>query len=254
VDVLAGGTSVPIFVENGAKTVGQGRDVVSAPGAGARHAVIILIGTGRGRGRGDGRAQLTGGANSNGRRVGPHHPWVYDGDLWPVRGRGGCLEAYIGAGLDQHPAGGGRSASRTTPARLHRLLAEPAHSGPGGPRVLRPDGRLPGRRDRRPDQTCSAPSGIAIGGGGRACRWPTASCPRSGPRRAAPRAAAGRTPRPRSRPVCLGPEAVAMGRGHPCRSPGCWPRGGPWPAPHEGGDPYGDPQAAHGPPPRRLRG
>jgi predicted NBD/HSP70 family sugar kinase len=84
---------VPIFVENGAKTVGQAEMWFGA-GRGARHAVIILIGTGVGAAVVmDGHSYR--GANSNAGEWG-HTTLVYDGD--PCRcGARGCLEAYIGA-------------------------------------------------------------------------------------------------------------------------------------------------------------
>jgi predicted NBD/HSP70 family sugar kinase len=92
-DVLAGGTSVPVFVENGAKTVGQAEMWFGA-GRGARHAVIFLIGTGVGA-----AVVMNGhsyrGANSNAGEWG-HTTLVYDGDLCRCGARG-CLEAYVGA-------------------------------------------------------------------------------------------------------------------------------------------------------------
>jgi predicted NBD/HSP70 family sugar kinase len=92
-DLLAGGTSVPIFVENGAKTVGQAEMWFGA-GRGARHAVIILIGTGVGAAVVmDGHSYR--GANSNAGEWG-HTTLVYDGDLCRCGARG-CLEAYVGA-------------------------------------------------------------------------------------------------------------------------------------------------------------
>jgi predicted NBD/HSP70 family sugar kinase len=92
-DVLAGGTSVPVFVENGAKTVGQAEMWFGA-GRGARHAVIILIGTGVGAAVVmDGHSYR--GANSNAGEWG-HTTLVYDGDLCRCGARG-CLEAYVGA-------------------------------------------------------------------------------------------------------------------------------------------------------------
>jgi predicted NBD/HSP70 family sugar kinase len=122
-DVLAGGTSVPVFVENGAKTVGQAEMWFGA-GRGARHAVIILIGTGVGAAVVmDGHSYR--GANSNAGEWG-HTTLVYDGDLCRCGARG-CLEAYVGADsintrlaavLDE----------KYDPGRLDRLLAEKEHS------------------------------------------------------------------------------------------------------------------------------
>jgi len=91
--MLRAGTEVPIFVENGAKTVGQAEMWFGA-GRGARHAVIVLIGTGVGAAVVmDGRSYR--GANSNAGEWG-HTTLVYDGDVCRCGARG-CLEAYIGA-------------------------------------------------------------------------------------------------------------------------------------------------------------
>ena len=93
-EMLAAGTVAPVFVDNGAKTVGQAEMWFGA-GRGARHAVIILIGTGVGAAVVmDGRGYR--GANSNAGEWG-HTTLVYDGDLCRCGARG-CLEAYIGAG------------------------------------------------------------------------------------------------------------------------------------------------------------
>jgi predicted NBD/HSP70 family sugar kinase len=110
-EMLRAATGVPIFVENGAKTVGQAEMWFGA-GRGARHAVIILIGTGVGAAVVmDGHGYR--GANSNAGEWG-HTTLVYDGDLCRCGARG-CLEAYIGA-------------DRIT-ARLAAALGEPAEPG-----------------------------------------------------------------------------------------------------------------------------
>jgi predicted NBD/HSP70 family sugar kinase len=91
--LLKAGTEVPVFVENGAKTVGQAEMWFGA-GRGARHAVIVMIGRGVGAAVVmDGRSYR--GANSNAGEWG-HTTLVYDGDLCRCGARG-CLEAYIGA-------------------------------------------------------------------------------------------------------------------------------------------------------------
>jgi predicted NBD/HSP70 family sugar kinase len=91
--MLAAGTRVPIFVENGAKTVGQAEMWFGA-GRGARHAVIIMVGTGVGAAVVmDGHSYR--GAHSNAGEWG-HTTLVYDGDVCRCGARG-CLEAYIGA-------------------------------------------------------------------------------------------------------------------------------------------------------------
>jgi predicted NBD/HSP70 family sugar kinase len=93
-DMLRAGTDVPIFVENGAKTVGQAEMWFGA-GRGARHAVIVMVGSGVGAAVVmDGRSYR--GAFSNAGEWG-HTTLVYDGDVCRCGARG-CLEAYIGAG------------------------------------------------------------------------------------------------------------------------------------------------------------
>jgi len=91
--LLSERTAVPIFVENGAKTVGQAEMWFGA-GRGARHAVIVMVGAGVGAAVVmDGRSYR--GAHSNAGEWG-HTTLVYDGD--PCRcGARGCLEAYIGS-------------------------------------------------------------------------------------------------------------------------------------------------------------
>ena len=91
--LLRAGTDVPVFVENGAKTVGQAEMWFGA-GRGARHAVIALVGRGVGAAVVmDGRGHR--GAHSNAGEWG-HTPLVYDGE--PCRcGARGCLEAYVGS-------------------------------------------------------------------------------------------------------------------------------------------------------------
>ncbi len=105
-ELLSAGTTVEIFVENGAKAAGQAEMWFGA-GRGARDAVIIMIGTGVGAAVVmDGRSYR--GANSNAGEWG-HTTIVYDGE--PCRcGARGCLEAYIG--------------SRTVIARLAEATGE----------------------------------------------------------------------------------------------------------------------------------
>ncbi|MFG1610486.1 ROK family protein [Actinoplanes sp. NPDC049265] len=92
-DVLGAATGLPVFVENGAKTVGQAEMWFGA-GRGARHAVIVLIG------RGVGAAVVRDGRGHRGPDSGAaewgHTTLVYEG--LPCRcGARGCLEAYIGS-------------------------------------------------------------------------------------------------------------------------------------------------------------
>ena len=201
-DVLAGGTSVPIFVENGAKTVGQAEMWFGA-GRGARHAVIILIGTGVGAAVVmDGHSYR--GANSNAGEWG-HTTLVYDGDLCRCGARG-CLEAYIGAdSINTRLAAA--VGEPYDPARLHRLLAEPAHSGPVAEVFAQTAGYLgAGIADLI---NLFSPERIAIGGG---AGLPLAD--RFLPEiRAAAAAHALRRPYAQTtiEACLLGPEAVAMG-------------------------------------------
>ncbi|HEV7962222.1 MAG TPA: ROK family protein [Actinoplanes sp.] len=116
--MLRAGTDVPVFVENGAKTVGQAEMWFGA-GRGARHAVIVMIGTGVGAAVVmDGRSYR--GANSNAGEWG-HTTLVYDGDVCRCGARG-CLEAYIGADkvISRLAAATGEPAE---PMLLNRMLA-----------------------------------------------------------------------------------------------------------------------------------
>ena len=91
--LLRAGTDLPIWVDNGAKTLGQAEMWFGA-GRGARHAVVLLLGSGVGA------AVITGGsvyrgATSSAGEWG-HTNLVFDGR--PCRcGSLGCLEAYLGA-------------------------------------------------------------------------------------------------------------------------------------------------------------
>jgi predicted NBD/HSP70 family sugar kinase len=91
--MLRESSDVPVFVENGAKTLGQAEMWFGA-GRGARHAVIVMVGTGVGAAVVmDGHSYR--GANSNAGEWG-HTTLVYDGDVCRCGARG-CLEAYIGS-------------------------------------------------------------------------------------------------------------------------------------------------------------
>jgi predicted NBD/HSP70 family sugar kinase len=114
-------TDVPIFVDNGAKTLGQAEMWFGAA-RGARHAIIIMIGTGVGAAVVmDGHGYR--GANSNAGEWG-HTTLVYDGD--PCRcGARGCLEAYVGAeSIGRRLAGA--TGEAYAPELLPRLLQMPA--------------------------------------------------------------------------------------------------------------------------------
>jgi predicted NBD/HSP70 family sugar kinase len=105
----ARGTTLPLFLDNGAKAQGQAEMWFGA-GRGFRHAVIALVGSGVGA------AIITDGATYRGASSSAgewgHTAIVYGGR--PCRcGSRGCLEAYVGAGgiLDRYrQATGGRVA------------------------------------------------------------------------------------------------------------------------------------------------
>jgi predicted NBD/HSP70 family sugar kinase len=91
--MLRTGTTLPIYVDNGAKTLGQAEMWFGA-GRGVRHAVVTLVGSGVGA------AVITDGAVYRGATSSAgewgHTSLVYDGR--PCRcGSRGCLEAYVGA-------------------------------------------------------------------------------------------------------------------------------------------------------------
>jgi predicted NBD/HSP70 family sugar kinase len=92
--LVRAGTDLPLFFDNGAKTLGQAEMWFGA-GRGARHAVFVLVGSGVGA------AIVTDGATYRGTSSSAgewgHTTIVYGGR--PCRcGARGCLEAYVGAG------------------------------------------------------------------------------------------------------------------------------------------------------------
>ena len=106
--VRAGGITLPLFVENGAKTQGQAEMWFGA-GRGARHAVIALIGSGVGAtviADGTTYRGFTSSAGEWG-----HTTLVFGGRECRCGSRG-CLEAYVGAEsiLDRYRRARGRRA------------------------------------------------------------------------------------------------------------------------------------------------
>jgi predicted NBD/HSP70 family sugar kinase len=106
--MLRAGTDIPVYIDNGAKTLGQAEMWFGA-GRGARHAVVALVGSGVGA------AVVTDGVlyRGIGGSAGEwgHTTVSYGGRPCRCGGRG-CLEAYVGAGavLDRYrDASGGRS-------------------------------------------------------------------------------------------------------------------------------------------------
>ena len=91
--MLRAGTALPIYLENGAKTLGQA-ELWFGAGRGVQHAVITLVGSGVGAAVISNGA-ITRGVTSSAGEWG-HTCIVFDGR--PCRcGSRGCLEAYVGA-------------------------------------------------------------------------------------------------------------------------------------------------------------
>jgi predicted NBD/HSP70 family sugar kinase len=107
--LLRAGTELPLFIDNGAKTLGQAEMWFGA-GRGARHAVIALVGSGVGAAIVTHGATYRGATSSAGEWG--HTTIVYGGRVCRCGARG-CLEAYVGAEgvLDRYrQARGGRPA------------------------------------------------------------------------------------------------------------------------------------------------
>jgi len=131
--MLRTGTALPIYLENGAKTLGQA-ELWFGAGRGVQHAVITLVGSGVGA------AVISNGAISRGVTSSAgewgHTCIVFDGR--PCRcGSHGCLEAYVGAEavIDRWKAArGGRPVPGTDEqSSLAELLSD---GGPVAERVL----------------------------------------------------------------------------------------------------------------------
>jgi predicted NBD/HSP70 family sugar kinase len=91
--LLRAGTDLPLFIDNGAKTMGQA-ELWFGAGQGARHAVVCLVGSGVGASI-IGNAAADRGSASSGTEWG--HTTIVVGGR-PCRcGSRGCLEAYVGA-------------------------------------------------------------------------------------------------------------------------------------------------------------
>ncbi|MFL6140307.1 MAG: ROK family protein [Labedaea sp.] len=136
VDVLrTAGLRLPLFVENGAKTLGQAEMWFGA-GRGARHAVIALIGSGVGASVVTDGSTYRGVTSSAGEWG--HTTLIY-GDR-PCRcGSRGCLEAYVGAEgiLDRYRrARGGRPVPRPDEQSQLDFLLEAAERSPVAAKVL----------------------------------------------------------------------------------------------------------------------
>jgi predicted NBD/HSP70 family sugar kinase len=91
--LLRSGTDLPLYIDNGAKTMGQA-ELWFGAGQGARHAVVCLIGSGVGASIIGNGAAGRGSASSSAEWG--HTTIIADGR--PCRcGSRGCLEAYVGA-------------------------------------------------------------------------------------------------------------------------------------------------------------
>jgi|SRR5579883_749616 predicted NBD/HSP70 family sugar kinase len=139
--LLRQGTDLPLYVDNGATTLGQAEMWLGA-GRGARDAVIALIGSGVGA------CVVTGGApyRGTGRSAGEwgHTTVQVDGQLCRCGSRG-CLEAYVGAeGVIagyRELAGSGDGLVQDLPgldeeAALGRILAAADRGEPAAQEVL----------------------------------------------------------------------------------------------------------------------
>jgi predicted NBD/HSP70 family sugar kinase len=128
--LLRAGTDLPLFIDNGAKTMGQA-ELWFGAGQGARHAVVCLVGSGVGASI-IGNSVADRGATSSGTEWG--HTTVVVGGR-PCRcGSRGCLEAYVGAEaiLDRygHPLPGDDEETALA------ALLETAASSPEAAKVL----------------------------------------------------------------------------------------------------------------------
>jgi predicted NBD/HSP70 family sugar kinase len=105
--LVRAGTEVPLFIDNGAKALGQAEMWFGA-GRGARHAVFALLGSGVGAAIVTDGAAYRGASSSAGEWG--HTTIVYGGRLCRCGARG-CLEAYVGAEaiLDRYREAGGPS-------------------------------------------------------------------------------------------------------------------------------------------------
>ncbi|MFI5565740.1 ROK family protein [Amycolatopsis japonica] len=131
----AEGVELPLFVDNGAKTQGQGEMWFGA-GRGARHAVIALIGSGVGA------AVVTDGTTYRGSTSSAgewgHTTIVYGGQECRCGARG-CLESYVGAEgvlARYRKARGGKTASDEDEQTQFAALLESAGKAKAAAKVL----------------------------------------------------------------------------------------------------------------------
>jgi predicted NBD/HSP70 family sugar kinase len=132
--LLRSGTSLPLHVDNGAKTMGQA-ELWFGAGRGAQHAVVCLIGSGVGASI-IARGSTQRGSSSSAGEWG--HTTVVVGGRACRCGARGCLEAYVGAeaildrygrplpGTDQESALAALVEEAATSARAAEVLDETA--------------------------------------------------------------------------------------------------------------------------------
>lgn len=118
------GVAIPVFVDNGAKTLGQAEMWFGA-GRGSRHVVVALVGSGVGAAL-VAHGSMYQGATSSAAEWG--HTTIQYGGRTCRCGARGCLEAYIGAGaiLDRYREAGGPAIAGDPDEKrgLKALLAE----------------------------------------------------------------------------------------------------------------------------------
>ena len=125
--MLRSGTDIPVYVENGAKTLGQAEMWFGA-GRGARHAVVALVGSGVGAAVVTDGAIYRGAGSSAGEWG---HMIVSYGGRSCRCGARGCLEAYVGAGAVLRrfrEAGGGAAPPGDEESAFAALLTEAGSS------------------------------------------------------------------------------------------------------------------------------
>src|SRR6266545_780054 len=162
--LIRAGTGLPLFIDNGAKTLGQAEMWFGA-GKGARHAVIALIGSGVGAAVVTHGATYRGASSSAGEWG--HTTIAYGGRRCRCGARG-CLEAYVGAEgvLDRYRrARGGRAVPGPDEESQVAALIAAAARDPRG------RGRTGAGAPVPPDIDRAVPAGPGRGGG--RCRYAT---------------------------------------------------------------------------------
>jgi predicted NBD/HSP70 family sugar kinase len=132
--LLRAGTDLPLFIENGANTLGQA-ELWFGAGQGARHGVVCLIGSGVGASIiGHGASERAG--TSAGTEWG--HTTIMVGGRECRCGSLGCLEAYVGAEaiLERYGQAGGPALPAGDEESALAALIDLADTAPEAARVL----------------------------------------------------------------------------------------------------------------------